>query len=60
MNRDKYWRSEYENLRRKKNRQIERMKNAQLQFLEKTWNLLKELGMSDAEILMYYRKELDG
>lgn len=60
MNRDKYWRSEYENLRRKKNRQIERMKNAQLMFLEKTWNLLKELGMSDAEILMYYRKELDG
>lgn len=50
----KYWRAEYENLRRKKNKEIERMKYQQAKFAHKTLDLLKALGMKDKEIFMYY------
>lgn len=52
-----YWRSEYENLRRKKNREIERLKTSQALFADRTWKLLKLLGMKDKDILEYYRYE---
>lgn len=51
---DKYWRSEYENLRRKKNKEIERMKLYQSRFANKTYTLLKALGMTDEQIRRYY------
>lgn len=54
---DRYWQCEYENLRRKKNKQISRMKAKQKAFADKTWQLLKLLGMPENEILEYYRKE---
>ena len=52
-----YWKSEYENLRRKKKKEIEQMKRAQALFVDKTWKLLKLLGMPEREILGYYRNE---
>lgn len=57
MTRDRYWKCEYENLRRKKNREIALMKQKQKDFADKTWRLLKMLGMPEEEILAYYREE---
>lgn len=57
INRDRYWKCEYENLRRKKNKEIVQMKERQRVFADKTWRLLKLLGMPEQEILDYYRKE---
>ncbi len=54
-----YWKSEYENLRRKKKKEIEQMKRAQALFANKTWKLLKLLGMPEREILAYYREEMN-
>lgn len=54
---ESYWKCEYENLRRKKNKEIEQMKNNQIRFFSKTWKLLKLLGIPDNEILEFYSKE---
>lgn len=51
----KYWRSEYENLRRKKNKEIEKMKLKQARMCHKTFDFLKLLGVPDDEILMFYK-----
>ena len=53
----KYYRCEYENLRRKKNKQIERMKINQIKFFDKTWKFLHLLGMKDMDIIEYYKYE---
>ena len=53
---DNYWKCEYENLRRKKNKQIEDMKRLLAVFAEKTWRLLRLLGMPEEEIIEYYRR----
>lgn len=58
LNRERYWRCEYENLRRKKNKEISEMQRKQTIFMEKTWILLKRLGMSESEIFAYYRKDI--
>lgn len=58
LNRERYWRCEYENLRRKKNKEISDMQRKQTIFMEKTWLLLKRLGMSESEIFAYYRKDI--
>lgn len=60
MSQDKisrYYKCEYENLRRRKNKEIEELKNKQIKFLDKTWKLLKLLGMPDKEIIEWYRKD---
>lgn len=59
INRDRYWKCEYENLRRKKAKEIAQLKQKQKIFADKTWKLLTMLGMPEAEILAYYRKETD-
>lgn len=56
----KYYKCEYENLRRKKNKQIDDLNMKILRFIDKTWKLLKLLGMSDKEIFEWYRKDNDG
>lgn len=53
----KYWRAEYENLRRKKKKEIEMMKNNQIRFFDKTWKLLHILGMKDKDIIEFYKEE---
>jgi len=60
-NQDKYWKSEYENLRRKKkkeiealNRKITEMTIKEAEMCDTTFELLKMLGMSEREILEYY------
>lgn len=53
----KFWKSEYERLRRNKNKEIDRMKWQISVFFDKTWKLLHLLGMSDKEIIEYYKKE---
>lgn len=58
LNREHYWRCEYENLRRKKNKEISDMQRKQTIFMEKTWLLLKQLGMKESEIFAYYRKDI--
>jgi hypothetical protein len=58
INRERYWRCEYENLRRKKNKEISDMQRKQTIFMEKTWLLLKRLGMKESEIFAYYRKDI--
>ena len=59
LNRERYWRCEYENLRRKKNKEISELQRKQSIFMDKTWKLLKQLGMSESEIFAYYRKDLN-
>lgn len=58
INRERYWRCEYENLRRKKNKEISDMQRKQSIFMEKTWLLLRRLGMKESEIFAYYRKDI--
>ena len=58
LNRERYWRCEYENLRRKKNKEISDMQRKQTIFMEKTWLLLRRLGMKESEIFAYYRKDI--
>lgn len=53
-NEAQFYKSEYERLRRNKNKQIERMRVKQSMFFDKTWKLLHLLGMSDREIIEYY------
>lgn len=57
INRDRYWKCEYENLRRKKNKQINEMQRKQTIFMDKTWKLLKAIGLSDKVIFEWYRHE---
>lgn len=51
----KYWRAEYENLRRKKNKEIERAKYQQAKSSRINWQVMHQLGqragISDKEIL---------
>ena len=60
MNEERYWRCEYENLRRKKQKQIEQMVLAQSRFAHKTYDLLKILGLTDEQIMKYYKGENNG
>lgn len=52
-----FWKNEYEQLRRKKNKELDEQQIKLLKFLDKTWELLKKLGMKDKDILDYYRGE---
>lgn len=49
-----FWKAEYERLRRNKNKEIQRMRERQSVFFDKTWTLLHALGLSDEEIKKYY------
>jgi len=49
-----FYKSEYERLRRNKNKQIEQMRVKQSLFFDRTWKLLHLLGLSDKEIIEYY------
>lgn len=57
INRERYWRCEYENLRRKKNKELDDLKKKQAVFMDKTWKLLKAVGLSDKVIFEWYRHE---
>ncbi len=50
----KFWKAEYERLRRNKHKEIEKMKIRESSFFDKTWKLLHLLGMKDEEIIVYY------
>lgn len=50
-----YYKCEYENIRRKKNLQINKMQLQQAMFAKKTYELLKGLGLSDNDIFIYYK-----
>lgn len=54
---EKYYKCEYERLRRKSKKEIETLKIKQCEFLERTYQLLKEIGMSDKAILSWYEHE---
>lgn len=54
-NEERYWKAEYENLRRKKNKEIEDLKTKMAVMNRKTYELLKGLGLKDADIYVYYR-----
>jgi len=65
MNEEKYWKCEYENLRRKKKKEVEaltyenevlRLQSAK--FTKKTYRLLLDLGLKHEDIMNYYRGEL--
>ena len=55
----RYYKDEYENLRRKKNKEIDNLIIRQLKFMDVTWKLLKTLGLPNEFILDYYRKEMN-
>lgn len=57
INRERYWRCEYENLRRKKNKELDDLKKKQSVFMDKTWKLLKAVGLSDKVIFEWYRHD---
>lgn len=50
----RFWKSEYERLRRNKNKEINTIRMQFSVFYDKTWKLLHLLGMSDEEIIRYY------
>ena len=52
----KFWKAEYERLRRNKNKEIQRTREQISVFFDKTWDLLHALGLSDEEIKEYYGK----
>jgi hypothetical protein len=58
-NEAKFWKAEYERLRRNKNKEIQRTREQISIFFDKTWNLLHELGMKDEEIREYYGSRTD-
>lgn len=53
-NEARFWKSEYERLRRNKNKEIQRTREQISVFFDKTWTLLHALGLSDEEIKKYY------
>ena len=53
----KYWKSEYENLRRKKNSEIATLRQQILKFIDLTYKLLIGLGIKPEEINEYYRRQ---
>lgn len=53
-NEARFWKSEYERLRRNKNKEIQRTREQISVFFDKTWELLHLLGLSDEEIKKYY------
>ena len=60
----RYWKCEYENLRRKKKKEIDRMKYQQAKASHASWDLLHlyghMLGISDKEILEHYKRIYNG
>lgn len=56
LNKDNYWKSEYENLRRKYNKEKESRDIKVSKFAKKTFDLLKLIGLTDKEIFEYYAK----
>mgnify|MGYP003307932758 CR=1 FL=1 len=52
-----YWKCEYENLRRKKNKEIERMKAQNYHFFCRTWDLIQLLNLPYKFVLDWYRKD---
>lgn len=56
-NEARFWKSEYERLRRNKNKEIQRTREQISVFFDKTWTLLHALGLSDEEILEYYDRK---
>ena len=59
MQQDNYWKCEYENLRRKKKKEIDRMVLAQSRFVHRTYDLLKILGLTDEMIRRWYDRRFD-
>ena len=53
----KFWKNEYEQLRRKKNKQLLAERKKLLRFMDITWKLLKELKVPNQVILAYYKNE---
>jgi len=49
-----YWKCEYENLRRKKNKQIEKMKLQQAQMCKRTLEIFNLLGYEGKDIIKLY------
>lgn len=56
-NENKYWKCEYENLRRKKNKELKQKAIQSSSFVHKTLDLLHMLGLDDEQIFAYYRNE---
>jgi hypothetical protein len=54
----RFWKSEYERLRRNKNKEIQRTREQIAIFFDKTWALLHELGLDDKEIMEYYARRV--
>ena len=55
MQQDNYWKCEYENLRRKKQKEKEQMLYKIAVFTAKTYDLLKTIGLTDEQIVRWYR-----
>lgn len=53
----KFWKAEYERLRRNKNKEIQHTREQISVFFDKTWKLLHLIGMSDEEIWEYYDRK---
>lgn len=54
----RFWKNEYERLRRNKNKEIQRTREQISIFFDKTWALLHELGLDDKEIMEYYARRV--
>ena len=54
----RFWKNEYERLRRNKNKEIQWTREQISIFFDKTWALLHELGLSDKEIMEYYARRV--
>lgn len=54
-NEERYWKAEYENLRRKKNRELDTLRCQCARMSRLTYDLLKAMGMKEEDIDTYYR-----
>lgn len=50
----RYWKAEYESLRRRKEKEYQELRVNFHNHIIKTWKLLKLLGMKEEEIIKYY------
>lgn len=56
-NKEKIWKCEYENLRRKKNKEIDTLQRRISRFTTITYNVLESLGLSFRDIMTLYKVE---
>lgn len=51
---DQYWKCDYENLRRKKNREIELLQTRTSEFVNRTYSIFESMGLTMKQMIELY------